>query len=347
MNASDRPAGVSRREILASTGATLGMVGTGVTDWGIFESASGQTDVSRAARLDVRDVDGPADDESYCEVATRTARELGIEAGDQIRVAVDDPLGDVDFSEKIFTVAGLIRGRSGTVWTTWEELATIGAQNHTDGTISTVVPNPSIDLVQTAEVNDEFAEMVCNEDASAESGLVLLAPHGGHIEHHTGRQAIEASDTYDLTSWACFGFSSSKQRIGSSSIGGAFDRWHVTSTEISRDSFPELDRIADVGYETALSFHGSTKSDVRVGGRADERKQRVVEALRPAYADAGIDVAVRVASREEYAGRNQNNVVNRITADGDGGIQIEQPSRIRMNHHQITARTAVEALLEY
>src|ERR671919_698579 len=58
-------------------------------------------------------------------------------------------------------------------------------------------------------------------------GLIVIAPHDGDIEEYTDEQAEhvgkQLSSKY-VSVWVCKGF---KEH------GGAFDRWHITSTDIS------------------------------------------------------------------------------------------------------------------
>jgi phage replication-related protein YjqB (UPF0714/DUF867 family) len=69
--------------------------------------------------------------------------------------------------------------------------------------------------------------------------LVVIAPHGGEIEENTDKQAEYVWSRFSpdgISLWTCKGFSSE----GSSD---AFERWHITSTEISEKSFPKLNTI--------------------------------------------------------------------------------------------------------
>ena len=80
----------------------------------------------------------------------------------------------------------------------------------------------------------------CNElveylnDNGLNQGLVVVAPHGGKIEEYTDLQAEHIGkplSSEQASEWICNGFNEPQD---------AFDRWHVTSTEITEESFPKL-----------------------------------------------------------------------------------------------------------
>ncbi|MCX4247794.1 hypothetical protein [Paraliomyxa miuraensis] len=84
------------------------------------------------------------------------------------------------------------------------------------------------------------------------------------IELHTHKQAERITTTLaakGVSSWICKGY-----RQG----GGAYARWHITSTDLSPNSFPGLDAIATRGFAYAVSFHGMSSEGVLVGGGAPE-----------------------------------------------------------------------------
>src|SRR5918995_1447842 len=79
--------------------------------------------------------------------------------------------------------------------------------------------------VSQARCNSEFIEQL--DDNGHHRGLIVIAPHDGDIEEYTDEQAEhvgkQLSSKY-VSVWVCKGF---KEH------GGAFDRWHITSTDIS------------------------------------------------------------------------------------------------------------------
>jgi phage replication-related protein YjqB (UPF0714/DUF867 family) len=79
-----------------------------------------------------------------------------------------------------------------------------------------------------------------------------------------------------------------------------------------------------------VSFHGFRDDEVLIGGSSSPALKRRV---RDAIADAVQGVVVRIARADErYGGDNPCNIVNRLTAGGRGGLQIEQGLAIRRQH---------------
>jgi len=162
--------------------------------------------------------------------------------------------------------------------------------------------------------------------------LLAVAPHGGFIEPRTDDQAARAG-ALGATAWHCRGAWPGDGRgerggTGETPLGGAFARWHVTSTDLHPGSFPGLARVAERGpYAAAVSFHGWRHDGVGVGGGAPRAlHDRVIEALRGALP---AEVPVRSCAGGPYAGSDPANVVNRFARDR--GVQIESSARVRLN----------------
>jgi phage replication-related protein YjqB (UPF0714/DUF867 family) len=185
--------------------------------------------------------------------------------------------------------------------------------------------------------NDEYGEFL-DETGATHAGLVVCAPHGGVIENYTDEQAERVFDqldvaSKDVTAWRCKGW---QGQIG------AFDAWHITSTEISRDSFPYLDQIGDRDFSYAVSFHGYGEEDIAVGGGASTAfKQQVADAIQ---AVVGSAYDVTVVNDGPYGGTSPDNFVNWLTAAGNG-VQIEQPYGARRDYGQAIA-DAVASVFE-
>jgi phage replication-related protein YjqB (UPF0714/DUF867 family) len=202
-----------------------------------------------------------------------------------------------------------------------------------DATISAAVPHPTLSDRQ-AEEQSEFVERL--DDDGHQQGLVALAPHGGAIERHTDRQAELVASLLgaDLASaWRCRGFKAD---------GGAFERWHITATEIHERSFPFLDTIASRGFTHAVAFHGFSTDGVLVGGAAPlALKQDIAAALECVL--AGSTIQVRIARPSDgNDGDNPRNLVNRLTADRANGVQIEQSLEARRRFGQAIACAVAE-----
>ena len=189
--------------------------------------------------------------------------------------------------------------------------------------VDTEVPRSTL-TDQEARTQSEFVERL--SDYGGQKGLLVLAPHGGSIEHDTDRQAERVGEILGAdraTVWLCRGF---KQG------GGAWEQWHITSSDIDDVSFPLLGSIAHRSFEYAVAFHGFTEGDVLVGGGASRQlKKRIATAIQGAL--AGTDIQVRIArGSEEFDGNNPRNIVNRLTEGGIGGVQIEQSSEARKDY---------------
>ena len=100
--------------------------------------------------------------------------------------------------------------------------------------------------------------------------VAVVAPHGGFIERATDTQARRVSTDGRLLAnvWICRG-----------RAGDAFRRWHITSDDLSEQSFPGLQALLATRHDHAVSFHGFDDHDgldVIVGGRVDHTiKERV------------------------------------------------------------------------
>lgn len=198
----------------------------------------------------------------------------------------------------------------------------LGTSDTFTATLQTAVVAEGLSDAQ-AEAQDEFVERLV--DDGEHTGLVVLAPHGGLIEPHTDKQAelvqLLLADKR-VSSWICKGYQSS----------GAYDQWHITSTALSRNSFPGLNQIADRGFAYAVSFHGLGEPVVLIGGGGPlELKQEIHAAICVALEGAAIEVSIAEAD-DLYGGDSPDNVVNWLTANGTGGIQIEQGQQARESH---------------
>jgi|SRR5262245_50282669 len=195
----------------------------------------------------------------------------------------------------------------------------LGTADEFEAAIQAQVPHPTFSD-EEAQAHSEFVERL---DDSGRQALVAIAPHGGTIERHTDEQAEQVAAILGcdrVSTWRCKGFKTG---------GGAFERWHITSVDIHPASFPLLDAIASRGFAYAVAFHGFSEADILIGGAAPlALKQEIAKGVKRAVAGSSIRVRV-AASSENYDGDSPNNLVNRLTADGVGGVQIEQSIEAR------------------
>jgi phage replication-related protein YjqB (UPF0714/DUF867 family) len=172
--------------------------------------------------------------------------------------------------------------------------------------------------------------------------LVVIAPHGGDIEEHTDKQAEYVGKQFSsdrVSLWICKGFSN---KGGSD----AFERWHITSTEISEKSFPKLNTIFGPKFEYSIAFHGWDKDIICVGGSENQTphdlKQRIKDAIQDALLAKGSKIEVKDSDCPEgFNGNDPKNIVNRL---GTNGIQIEQCKKAREDYHDVIAQAVVDAI---
>lgn len=204
----------------------------------------------------------------------------------------------------------------------------LGTMDEFEAIIDAQVPHPSFSDAQAQE-NSEFVERL--DDNGCQRRLVVLAPHGGTIERHTDSQAERLAAVLGsnrVSSWRCKGFKTG---------GGAFERWHITSTDIHEASFPLLRTIAARGFSHAVAFHGFSEADVLIGGAAPLMlKEEIGRAIEGVLTGSGIEVRIADPS-ENYDGDSERNIVNRLTADGANGIQIEQSIEARNGFWKLIA----------
>jgi phage replication-related protein YjqB (UPF0714/DUF867 family) len=198
----------------------------------------------------------------------------------------------------------------------------LGANDEFSALIDAQVPHPTLNDAQ-AKAGDEFVERL--SDDAAQNALIVIAPHGGAIEHHTDRQAERVTTLLSprpITCWTCKGW-----RKG----GGASQRWHITSADIHEASFPLLAQVVDRHFTYAIAFHGFSELDILIGGRAPQPlKEEIKAALEGVLSDSGIDVRIADPG-EEYSGDDPRNIVNRLSPNA---IQIEQSSEGRRDYWQ-------------
>jgi phage replication-related protein YjqB (UPF0714/DUF867 family) len=204
----------------------------------------------------------------------------------------------------------------------------LGTPDEFEAVVDTEVPHPTLSD-EEARAYSEFVERL--DDGGHQRSLAVLAPHGGMIERHTDDQAERVMSRLGagfVSAWRCKGFQSG---------GGAFSRWHITSTDISEASFPLLQTICQRRFAHAVAFHGFSEADVLVGGGAPLAfKGKIAEALAGVLTGSSIQVRIAEPS-EQYDGDNPRNIVNRLTACGTNGVQIEQSIEARERFWEVIA----------
>jgi phage replication-related protein YjqB (UPF0714/DUF867 family) len=177
---------------------------------------------------------------------------------------------------------------------------------------------------EQAELNGEFVERIYDDGSN--TGLIVIAPHGGDIEDHTDKQAQRVAslvaDKAAVSVWLCKGYQAR----------GAKKTWHITSTDIAPRSFPQLNSMLSRGFTDAVAFHGFERAEILVGGlAAPALKREITSEIKTAVATSNIPVRIACPS-DVFGGDDPANIVNRLTISGSNGVQIEQSLLARKTH---------------
>jgi phage replication-related protein YjqB (UPF0714/DUF867 family) len=101
-------------------------------------------------------------------------------------------------------------------------------------------------------------------------------------------------------------------------------------------------RVISRGFTYAVAFHGFDDAEILIGGTAPPAlKEEIRCALVCATLGSGIEV--RIAGPDEgFGGDDPCNIVNRLSAGGANGIQIEQSLQAREDHWRAIANAVAE-----
>jgi len=248
----------------------------------------------------------------HCSADPEKLATIGRLCGHQVRIKRnDDEYG-------LYTISEVRQEKQDNIVRVGEDgLGRLGTSDEFEGTLDSQVPHATLTDAE-AECNGEFVERL--DDDGMHTGLIVIAPHGGDIEAHTDRQAECVASQLarkGVSSWRCKGWHPR----------GAFAHWHITSTDIQEASFPFLNSVISRGFRYAVAFHGfvddTIEYDILIGGRAPEALKKE---LNCAIKDVvGSDFTVHITKpNEHFGGDDERNIVNRLTADGANGVQIEQ-----------------------
>lgn len=195
------------------------------------------------------------------------------------------------------------------------------------GTVSTTVPNNEL-TYQQAWRRSQSLETTWHEPR--QDHLLALAPHGGDMEACTDQIAIELHKNMPegrCSMWAFHGFGDD-----------ASDRFHIKSSRLHPTSFPGLANVSTADFHHAISFHVKEDAEVmEVGGLADRSVREDIAAV---LEDAVNQKWETVLDYEtgDYMGEKEANIVNRLTEDGQSGVQIEFPINATRNYRKRIAR---------
>jgi phage replication-related protein YjqB (UPF0714/DUF867 family) len=274
--------------------------------------------VDRALTPEQQDL---VDHPEHCSADPRALAEIGRAPGQQVRIrSTVDPS-----AVALFTVSdardeasvGVVRmGRDGR--------RRFGTDETFRAVVDSVVPRSELTDAE-ADVLGDFVERL--GDDGVHRGLIAIAPHGGEIERHTDTQAERVAERlarFGVSTWCCKGFGTAD--------GGAFQRFHITSTDLDAAAFPALATVIGRGFRYAVAFHGFREEEVLIGGGVSFRlKAEIASAVENVLAGTGIRVRIAGPS-DVFGGDSPRNIVQRLTAGGRGGVHIEQSLRARAEH---------------
>jgi phage replication-related protein YjqB (UPF0714/DUF867 family) len=284
-------------------------------------SDQGENQFEQAARFratSVVDVQPPAQGQIFgssylCSIATEFAQWMGVAPGDQVRIKRNAD------EYALYTIKELRKeGNPTTVRMRQSARERLGTDQGFVGQFDTQVVAEGLSDGDARE-QSEFVERLV--DDGAHTGLLVAAAHGGMIEINTDLQAQHlASLMPGTSSWICKGWRDPDK---------AYTRWHVSSMHLSPNSFAGLGAIAHRGFRHVVSFHGMSEAGVIIGGRVPlGLREHLREVIADAIADPNVPVVV-AADNGPHRGIDPENFVNWLTADGEGGIQIEQSTLVR------------------
>lgn len=251
----------------------------------------------------------------HCSAHRSQITTIGRDKGQQVRIERYAPNGVTLLDFALYTVIAVHDEEPDVVFVGYNNLDDL----HDRLGLTTTDPfSGKID----SQVTDDSGFVERLTDNGHHRGLIVIAPHGGDTEAHTDEQAERVREQLAskcISVWVCQGFKG----------GGAFDHLHITSTDISAESFPKLKRVIGRRFEYAVAFHGWTENFICIGGSAPpDLKQQIKTAIERATAGSGIDVATDGdgGCPEGFNGTDPRNIVNRLAANG---IQIEQSRKAR------------------
>jgi hypothetical protein len=195
---------------------------------------------------------------------------------------------------------------------------------------SITFPAPNRLSAPGVDPNDDIIEYATQGQSNK---YMIIAPHGGAIEVGVDTQALTAALALNCNYWYCVG-----RRIG----GGAYNRYHITSTDIDINSWPLLHNwnVERGKAKYAVSFHGFSQSGILIGGSAP---LAVKTALQAALIPVVPGKTVALASAASgYEGNSPSNITNRCASSW--GIQIEQDLSIRQTYNSQVANTVAAFL---
>ncbi|GAB7019195.1 poly-gamma-glutamate hydrolase family protein [Halostagnicola bangensis] len=264
----------SRRTFLAGAVGTPALLGLAV---GSYEAASRVTSDEEFDTCLVCDLadgqDNLAEDPTSISADPRLLSAHDLSVGDQLRITRSDDQDEfavytiadeqLESPETIVRMSDSARCRLdlGSVATDPDDESCPGpttscsiSDEEFDGDISTMISNPALSESEARERGELIEQLDENG-----TDTIFIAPHGGGVQPKTDEQAEHAAELGNATCWRTKGWGPNS---------GAFQRWYVPTTELSPESYPELETIADADFDVAVDFGGVCEQGVVVAGNA-------------------------------------------------------------------------------
>jgi phage replication-related protein YjqB (UPF0714/DUF867 family) len=280
----------------------------------------------------------------HCKAKLKQIQDIGIHRHEQVRIEFHTTNGGI--TSAIFTVS-VFHPDTGSVILGpnidgYLQNCKLTSNNNTcEGNVKAQI---MINGLSEGDAKDK-GELIERSIVRQNRKLIVIAPHGGNIEPWTDEQAQYVRNHLpdDRASlWMCKGF---RNPNATDVEHDAYNRWHITATEISERSFPQLRTIIEPKFEYAIAFHGMDENFICVGGNAESADAGLIEEIRDAIKNAlpqgsNIEV-VATACGGGFSGDDPCNIVNRL---GVKGIQIEQGLEIREQHSDKIAQAVVDVI---
>jgi hypothetical protein len=207
----------------------------------------------------------------------------------------------------------------------------VGTTDSFDGVLEATVPHPELSETAARE-QTEFIERLT---APADATVAVLSPHGGMISPSTDAQADTVADelSTEPVRWGCQGWSDD---------GSAFDRWYISSLDISPASFPELARITDRPFDHVVSFRGLDDQGVYISGFADSAFIADIAA----GIESTVDSSVSVITNDRPTAERPDGgaIAHRLAASDGASVWIGQHRTVREDHGDGIATAVADAI---
>jgi phage replication-related protein YjqB (UPF0714/DUF867 family) len=267
---------------------------------------------------------------THCLLHEETLNSFGLRVGDQVRLDHRDQTG----VQGNFTVSGTHAGNQQSV-----RVSPLGAARlAADADAPVAIDRRAVRSDLSPSEARAQAEITERSSSPTDPTVLVSAPHGGSIEEFTGKQVGRirtqlADRSATPATHQVFGFGDRNM--------GAFARWHITSTNISLNSYRKLGSITSHSFRTGVALHRWRREEVLIGGRAPDWVRRTIADRVQADMDVPI-VARDNPEVKRWSGKSPRNYINRVSKNG--GIQIEQPGLLSKQWYLEFADSLAQAL---